>query len=134
MASSGFTPEVPHPSDGGPQIWRQLCRWGLTRGRQRSRIPPSTAAHAMGSAQHMGASGRQCTWPGFVQLLIQPFSQAVLLLRAALNPSSTQPELLLGITTILVQHLTLGLAELHKAGTGPSLRPVQVPLHAIPSL
>ncbi|PKU47710.1 hypothetical protein llap_1990 [Limosa lapponica baueri] len=68
-----------------------------------------------------------------VELLVQQHSQ-VLLLRAALNPSSAQPVFVPGIAMTRVQDLALGLVELHEVRTGPPLTPVQVPLDGIPSL
>ena len=54
--------------------------------------------------------------------------------RAALNPFSTQPVLILGFAPTHVQDLALSLLELHEVHTGPPLKPVQVPQDGIPSL
>ncbi|PKU45342.1 hypothetical protein llap_4361 [Limosa lapponica baueri] len=45
--------------------------------------------------------------------------------RAALNPSSAQTVLVLGIAVTHVQHLILGLVELQEVCMGPPLKPVQ---------
>ncbi|PKU41506.1 hypothetical protein llap_8184 [Limosa lapponica baueri] len=75
----------------------------------------------------------QYTLPTHVKLFIHKHSQ-VLLLRAALQPFSTQHVFVPGIAMSLVQDLALGLVELHAVCTGPPLKPVQVPLDVIPSL
>ncbi|KAF4794471.1 hypothetical protein TURU_101855 [Turdus rufiventris] len=53
-------------------------------------------------------------------------------LRSIHSPPSLY--LWLGIALTQVQDLALGLVELHEVHTGPPLKPVQVPLNAIPSL
>jgi len=52
----------------------------------------------------------------------------VLLLRAALHPFSTQPVFVLGIASTHIQHLALGLVELHEVCTGPLVKPVKFEL------
>ena len=54
---------------------------------------------------------------------------------AALNPFSTQPLFVLGIALAQMEALALalGLVEPHEVCTGPSLKPVQVPLDGSPS-
>ena len=73
------------------------------------------------------------TFPGHVDFLINQQPQ-VLLLRAALNPFSTQPVSVLGIVLTHLQDLAFGLVGLYEVCTGPPLEPVKVPLHGIPSL
>ncbi|KAK4825967.1 hypothetical protein QYF61_003536 [Mycteria americana] len=80
-----------------------------------------------------GCLGCKCTLPGYAELLINQHPQ-VLLLRAAVNPFSTQPVFVLGIALTHVQDLALGLVELHEVCPGPALKPVTVPLDGIPSL
>ena len=70
---------------------------------------------------------------GRIQFLINHHPQ-VLLLRAALNPFSTQPLFVIGIALTHVQDLALGLVEPHAVHAGPLLKPVKVPLDGIPSL
>ncbi|KAK4824541.1 hypothetical protein QYF61_016145 [Mycteria americana] len=81
----------------------------------------------------VGFLGCKRTLPGHVELLINQHPQ-VLLLRAALNPSSAQPVFVLGIALNHVQDLSLGLVELRKVHMGPPLKPAKVPLDGIPSL
>ncbi|KAK4821092.1 hypothetical protein QYF61_013420 [Mycteria americana] len=81
----------------------------------------------------VGFLGCKCTLPGHVELLINQHPQ-VILLRAALNPFSTQPVFVLGIAPTHVQDLALGLVELHEVCTGPPLKPVKVSLDGILSL
>ncbi|KAK4824031.1 hypothetical protein QYF61_009622 [Mycteria americana] len=85
------------------------------------------------SQDTVGFLGWKCTLLGRVELLINQHPQ-VLLLKASLNPFSTQPVFVLGIALTHVQDLALGLAELHEVGTGPNLKPVKVPLDGTPSL
>lgn len=68
-----------------------------------------------------------------VELLVNKHPQ-VLLPRGALHLFSAQPVLLLGISLIEVQHLALGLVEIPKVHTGPSLNPVKVLLDGSPAL
>jgi len=68
--------------------------------------PPSPCAHAAGDAA-------QGTLMGHVELLVSQHPQ-VLLLRAALDPLSAQPVVVLGIAPTRVQDLALGLVELHE--------------------
>lgn len=56
------------------------------------------------------------------------------LLGAALNPLITQPVLVLEIAPTQLQDLAFSLAKLHDVCTGPPLKPVKIPLDAIPSL
>ena len=67
-----------------------------------------------------------------VEFLINQHSQ--ILFRAALKPFSAQPVSVLGIALAQVQHLALGLVDLHEVGTDSLLKPVQVPLDGIPSI
>ncbi|KAK4818782.1 hypothetical protein QYF61_019128, partial [Mycteria americana] len=96
---------------------------------------PRPPGHACFDAvqDKVGFVGCKCTLPGHVELLINQHAQ-VLLLRAALNPFSTQPVFVLWIVPTHAQDLALGLAELHEVRTGPPLKPVNVPLDGIPSL
>ena len=64
---------------------------------------------------------------GSCQASHQPKPQ-VILFRAALNPFSIQPVLVLGIALVQTQDL-----EPHEVHTGPALKPVKVPLDGIPS-
>jgi len=73
----------------------------------------------------------ECTLLGHAEFLINQHPQV---LRAALNPFSAQPVLVLGIVLTQMQDLALGLVELHEVHTGPPLKAVQVPLDGIPSL
>ncbi|GAB0196099.1 cAMP-dependent protein kinase inhibitor alpha [Grus japonensis] len=77
--------------------------------------------------------GCKRTLPAHVELLINQYPQ-VPLLKAALNPFSAQPVVVLGIALTHVQDLALGLVELHEVHMGPLLQPVKVPLDGIPSL
>jgi len=61
-------------------------------------------------------------------------TSTVLLLRAALNPFSTQPVSVHGIALTYVQNIALGLVELHEVCMGPPLKPVKVSQDGIPSL
>ncbi|KAK4825874.1 hypothetical protein QYF61_003148 [Mycteria americana] len=54
--------------------------------------------------------------------------------RAAVNPFIPQPVLILGVASIQVQDLALGLDEPHEFHMGPLLELVQFPLDGIPSL
>ena len=81
----------------------------------------------------VGLLGCEHTLLSHVELLISWHPQ-VLLLRAALNPFSTQPVFVLGIASTQVQDLALGLVQLHEVRTGPPLKAVQVPLGGIPCL
>ena len=65
--------------------------------------------------------------PGHAELLANQQPQ-VLLLRVALNPFSAQPAFILVIVQTHIQDFALGLAELHKVRTGPTLKPVKVSL------
>ncbi|NXH55711.1 TNPO1 protein, partial [Rhabdornis inornatus] len=65
---------------------------------------------------------------------LQFFKHSSPKIRAALNAFSGQPVLVFGIASTQVQDLALGLVELHEVHTDPPLKPVQVPLDAIPSL
>ena len=90
---------------------------------------PHPAAHAAGyAAQDMvGFLGCECTLPGHAKPLINQHSQ-VLLVRAALNPYFAQPVFVLGIASTHIQHLALGLVELHEVCTGPLVKPVKFEL------
>ena len=79
--------------------------------------------HRFDAAQDVvGFLGCKRTVSAHVELLISEHSHV--LLRATPNSFSTQPLLLLGITPSHVQHLALGIVELHEVPTSPSLRPV----------
>jgi len=109
----------------------QDSRWGLTRAERRGRISCHAAFDA---AQGMvDLLGSKRTFLGHVELLVNQHPQ-VLLLRAALNPSSAQPVFVLGVAPTHVQDLVLGLVELYEVHMGPPLKPVQVPLDGIPFL
>ncbi|KAK4829131.1 hypothetical protein QYF61_002210 [Mycteria americana] len=54
--------------------------------------------------------------------------------KAALNPFTPQPVLILRVAPTQVQDPALGLFEPHEVHMGPLLELVQVPLHGIPSL
>ncbi|PKU43516.1 hypothetical protein llap_6172 [Limosa lapponica baueri] len=98
---------------------------------------PQPAGHASFDAAHsfdmVGFLGFECTLPAHVELLINQHPQ-VLFLRPALNPFSAQPVFVLGIAATHVQDLALDLVELHEVCTGPSFKPVRVPLDGIISL
>ncbi|KAK4829762.1 hypothetical protein QYF61_006486 [Mycteria americana] len=96
---------------------------------------PRPAGHASFDAAQDTVDFLGCkrTLLSHVELLIDQHPQ-VLLLRAALNPFSTQPVFVLGIAPTHVQDLALGLFELHEVHTVPPLKPVKVPLDGIPSL
>ncbi|KAK4827142.1 LOW QUALITY PROTEIN: hypothetical protein QYF61_014736 [Mycteria americana] len=70
--------------------------------------------------------GCKHTLPGHGELLINQHPQ-VLLLRAALNPFSTQPVFVLGIALTHVQDLALGLVELYGVRIGPTSQACQGP-------
>ncbi|KAK4818029.1 hypothetical protein QYF61_004153 [Mycteria americana] len=93
------------------------------------------AGHASFDAAQdtVGFLGCKRTLLGHVELLISQHPQ-VLLLRAALNPFSSQLVFVLGIAPTHVQDLALGLVELHEVHTGPPLKSVKVPPDGIPSL
>jgi len=95
---------------------------------------PRPAGHAaLDAAQDaVGFLGCQRTLPAHAMSIHR--SPQVLLLRAALEPLSTQPVLVFGIVPTHVQDLSLGLVDLHGVHTGPPLQPVQVPLDGVPSL
>jgi len=113
---------------------------GLQVGSHQSRIEgqnhlPCPAGHtSLDAAQDMvGSLGCERSLPGHIELLVNQHPQ-VLLGRAALNPVSAQPVFVLGIALTRVQDLAFGLVELHGGRTGPSLKPVTVPVDGIPSL
>jgi len=68
--------------------------------------------------------------PGHGEFLTNQHPQ-VLLLRAALNPFSSQPVFVLGIALTHVQDLALGLVQLHRVHMGPLLKPLKVPLDGV---
>ncbi|PKU39851.1 hypothetical protein llap_9848 [Limosa lapponica baueri] len=95
---------------------------------------PRPAGHAFDVAQDaVGFLNCKRTLLAYVELLINQHPQ-VLLLRAALNPFTTQPVLISGISPTHVQDPALGLVEPQEVLTGPLLKPVQVPLDGIQSL
>jgi len=96
---------------------------------------PCPAGHAsLDAAQDtVGFLGCKYTLPAHVELLIHQYPQ-VLLLRAALEPLSSQPLFVFEVAPTHVQDLALGLVELHVVHAGPPLQPVKVPLNGISSL
>ncbi|KAK4823689.1 hypothetical protein QYF61_005755 [Mycteria americana] len=68
-----------------------------------------------------------------IQLFTHQYPQVVLC-RAALNPFTPQPVLILGLAPTQVRDLALGLVEPHEVYMGPLLKLVPVPLDGIPSL
>lgn len=62
--------------------------------------------------------------------LPHPQTPHIFLLRVSVNSFFTQTVLVLGIALTHMWDLALGLAD-HEVGTGPSLRPVQVPLYGL---
>jgi len=70
---------------------------------------------------------------GHVELLVNQHPQ-VLVLRAALHPFITLPNLIPGVAPAQVQDLAPGLVEPHEVCTGPLLKPVHVPLDGMLSL
>ncbi|PKU46357.1 rna-directed dna polymerase from mobile element jockey- hypothetical protein [Limosa lapponica baueri] len=95
---------------------------------------PGPAGHTSFNATQgvLGFLGCNCMLPAHVKLLVHQHPQ-VLLLRAGLNPFSSQPVSVLGIAVTQVQNLALGLAELHEVCTGLPFKLVWVPLDGIPS-
>jgi len=81
---------------------------------------PQPAGHASVDAAQDTVCflGCKCTLPAHGELLIHPYPQ-VLLRSAALEPLSTEPVLVFGITPTHVQDLALGLVELHEVHAGP---------------
>ena len=75
----------------------------------------------------VGFLGCEHTLESHVEVLVNQHPE-VLLSRAALSAFSTQPVFVFGIAPNHMQELALGLVELHGVRTGPSLKPVQVPL------
>ena len=104
-------------------------------GTERENHSPQTAGHSSFDAAQDNIGFLCCkhTLPGHVELFIHHCPQ-VLLLRAALNPFSTQLVFVLGIALTHMQDLALGPVELHEVCMGPPLKPVKVPLDGIPSL
>jgi len=96
--------------------------------------PPMTCwPHFFGAAQDMvGLLACKCTLVAHVQLFTHQYPQ-VLLGRAALNPFTPQPVLIVGVALTQVKDFALGLVELHVVHMGPLLKLVQVPLDCIPS-
>ena len=92
---------------------------------------PCPAGHAAFDAALAGFLGCKGTLPAHVEPIIYQHPQV--LLRAALNPFSTQPVFVLGIATNQVQDLALGTVEPKEVHTVPPLKPVQVPLDGIHS-
>jgi len=80
----------------------------------------------------VGLLGCERTLPDLVVLNINQDSQ-VLLLRAVLNPFSSQPVFVLEISP-QVQDLALGFVELHEVCRGQTLKLFKVSLDGIPSL
>jgi len=95
---------------------------------------PQPACHSSSNADQdmVGFLGCEHTLLGHVVLLINQHPQ-VLVLRAGLNPFTTQPVFVLEAAPTHVQDLALGLVELYEVLTGPSLKPFKVPLDGIPS-
>ncbi|NXH84260.1 F120B protein, partial [Edolisoma coerulescens] len=89
---------------------------------------PLPAGHAaLDAAQGaVGFLGCERTLLAQVKLLIQQHPKA--LLRAALNPFSTQPVFVLRIALTQVRDLVLGPVEIDEVCTGPPLKPVPIPL------
>ncbi|TRZ15800.1 hypothetical protein HGM15179_011299 [Zosterops borbonicus] len=94
---------------------------------------PQPAGHATFDAAQdaFGFLNNKCTLLAHVELLMNQHTQ-ILLLRAALNPFSTQPEGVLGIFPIHMQDSDF--VELHEVHTSLSLKAAKVPLVAIPFL
>lgn len=81
-----------------------------------------------------GASGLKHTLLGHRELVITKHHQ-VLILRGTLNPFTSQPALILGLSQPKGRTLQLvGLAEPHEVYTGPLLKRARVPLDGFPSL
>ncbi|RMC15899.1 hypothetical protein DUI87_08104 [Hirundo rustica rustica] len=78
----------------------------------------------------LGATDMSFTLAPEWQIYQLPCNSAKL---ATLNPFSTQLVFVPGIALAHVQHLALGLAELHEVCKGPPLKFVQVLLNGIPS-
>jgi len=108
----------------GLQSWTQDSRWGVSRERSKgAESPPSPTAHAaLDAAQDTGGFlGCQRALPAHVELLSHQHPQE-LLLRAALEPPSAQPVLVLAIALTHGQDLALGLVEPHAVHAGPPLQ------------
>ncbi|KAK4821227.1 hypothetical protein QYF61_015795, partial [Mycteria americana] len=71
----------------------------------------------------VGFLGCKCTRLGHVELLNE--QHQALLLRAALNPFSFHPVIVLGFALTNVQDLALGLVEIHEFHMGPPLKPLR---------
>jgi len=100
----------------------------------KNHLPQPAGLSSLYATQDMvGFLGCKCILLGHVELLINKHPQ-VLIARAALNPFSAQPVLILRVALMHVQDLALGLGELHEVHTSPPLKPVRVPLGGIPSL
>ncbi|PKU36192.1 hypothetical protein llap_13505 [Limosa lapponica baueri] len=107
-------------------------RWGLTRAEGQNPLPEPVDHASFDAAQDVVVFlGREHTLLAQAEL---PISHHLQVLRAALNPFSTQPILVLGIAPTDMQDLALALVELQEVHTGPSLKPVKISLDGIPSL
>ncbi|KAK4818827.1 hypothetical protein QYF61_019864 [Mycteria americana] len=120
---------------GAPELKAVLQVGSHESGAEGENHLPRPADHASFDAAQdtVGFLGCERTLLGLVELLINQHPQ-VLLLRAALNPFSTQTVFVLGIAPTRVQDLALGLVECHEVRMGPPLKPVKVPLDGMPSL
>lgn len=98
-----------------------------------SQNPQSAGHNASDADQDMVGILNCCTLLGHAELLVHQLPQ-VLLLRTVPNSFSAQPLLVLGTAPTQVQHLTLGLVDLHGLHMGAPLKPIQVSLHSILSL
>ncbi|GAB0206720.1 mitochondrial enolase superfamily member 1 [Grus japonensis] len=124
------------PVLGPPELDAVLQVGSLKSGVEGQDHLPRPAGHSsvFDAAQDtVGFLGCKHTLLTHVELLINQYPQ-VLLLRAAFNPFSTQPIVVLGNAPTHVQDLALGLVELHAVHTGSPLQPVKVPLDGIPPL
>jgi len=118
VASSGPSPTAPCLSCAEDS---RAGRRTLTRAEGQNHLP-QPAGHAAFDADQdvVGLLGCECTLVTHVDLLVNQHSQ-VILLRAALDPFSTQPLFVLGIALTHLQDLALGLVELDEVHTGPPL-------------
>ncbi|KAK4822020.1 hypothetical protein QYF61_006868 [Mycteria americana] len=68
-----------------------------------------------------------------IQPAVNQYPQ-VLFYRAAVQPLFPKPVALHGVVVAQVQDLALSFVEPHTIGPSPSIQPVQVPLHSLPTL
>jgi len=106
---------------GSPELHAGLQVRSHQRGAEGQNPLTCPAGHTSLDAAHdiVGLLGCECTLVAHSKLFIYQYPQ-VLLGRAALNPFTPQPVLIVGVATTHLQDLELGLVEPHEIHTGPS--------------